>query len=362
MSRGWWIPILAAGVVAHAASFDCAKVKTPQEKAICASPELSAADDQMAEAYRAVLAAAAPEMTAMVRNGQRAWIREMAVKCPSGASASLMESATSLDGCLRDFEDSRTKALQHMVTKEGGVTFIWQSITLTAPDSKDNIPSAGEAKPGFGTMSASWPQSSAATPEWKAWNLAIRTAAQEMAARAHVGQGARWDPGWAQDMDEQVSVSIGIVTNTLVTATVSSTWYGHGAAHENEDFMELNWLLNESHELRSSDVFRTGSGWDRVMADRCLEALNKQAGEDLRNQWLPSYFEKMLHDIVNTPSRWQLNASGLTITFEQGTVTCRACEADPVTIPWAELKPLLNPGFAIPTGRAASEAATAMNR
>ena len=40
------IPFLLC-VLAHAASFDCTKAKTAQEKAICGTPALSAADDQI---------------------------------------------------------------------------------------------------------------------------------------------------------------------------------------------------------------------------------------------------------------------------------------------------------------------------
>ncbi len=36
----------------HAASFDCAKARLPEEKAICASPELSRMDDQLGHVYR----------------------------------------------------------------------------------------------------------------------------------------------------------------------------------------------------------------------------------------------------------------------------------------------------------------------
>ena len=51
------LPFLVCAL-AHAASFDCTKAKTAQEKAICGTPALSAADDQMAAAYSAWLAAA----------------------------------------------------------------------------------------------------------------------------------------------------------------------------------------------------------------------------------------------------------------------------------------------------------------
>ena len=47
------ILLLALGFagMAAAASFDCAKAASPAEKAICADPELSAADEGLAEFY-----------------------------------------------------------------------------------------------------------------------------------------------------------------------------------------------------------------------------------------------------------------------------------------------------------------------
>jgi uncharacterized protein len=49
--RNIWLVLLLSGSMAHAASFDCTKAKTPLEKAICALAKLSVADDQMATAY-----------------------------------------------------------------------------------------------------------------------------------------------------------------------------------------------------------------------------------------------------------------------------------------------------------------------
>jgi uncharacterized protein len=59
--------LLLASGAAQAASFDCDKAKTPQEKAICASPGLSQADENMAAAYKDVLAAVPREITTEVR-------------------------------------------------------------------------------------------------------------------------------------------------------------------------------------------------------------------------------------------------------------------------------------------------------
>ena len=350
------IAALTASLAAHAASFDCARARTPQEKAICASPRLSAADETLAAAYKAVLAVAPPDAAAEIRAGQRNWLRRMAAKCAPWSARDVVLSeapADSLTDCLLGDYAYRTAELNHMVLREGGVTFVWRTITLTAKDSPDSPGGSGTiAKPGYGTVTATWPETNDGTPQWKAWNKAIETITQTMAARADVPPGAKWDPAWAEDMDEQVTTSIDLVTATLVSATVFNNWYGHGAAHGNTSFIQLNWQPKEGRELRADDVFRADSGWDKVLAARCLESLNRQTGEDLRAQWQPGYLDKALHDAVVEPSSWTVDADGLTITFEQGSIACHACDAGPVTIPWATIKPLLNPAFVPPTERA----------
>src|ERR1035441_9145383 len=114
MQTGWCILLVFASGIAHAASFDCAKAKTPQEKAICASSSLSAADEQMAAAYRAVLAAAPSEMREEVRTDQRNWLRFIALRCNTANSTS----SAVLSGCLQVYYDWWTKQLRQMVRSE----------------------------------------------------------------------------------------------------------------------------------------------------------------------------------------------------------------------------------------------------
>ncbi|MEI7608925.1 MAG: lysozyme inhibitor LprI family protein [Rhodospirillaceae bacterium] len=73
-------PVLALAIPcgqAGAASFDCAKAGTPLEKAICANPKLSALDDELAGAYRAALTRLGEPGAAILRSGQRRWLKEL---------------------------------------------------------------------------------------------------------------------------------------------------------------------------------------------------------------------------------------------------------------------------------------------
>ena len=252
MGKGWLIVLLLTGVAAaNAASFNCAQAVTPQERAICASPELSAADDRMAGAYRDLLAAAPAGMRPELRDGQREWLRELAEKCRDG------EPSSDLSSCLRDTLDSRTKALQGMVLHAGGVTFVWRSFTLAAPKqsvtptaAKDSPDNPGHDNPGLGKLEASWPQAIVDTPQWKVWNHAVEAEARKMASQGKTGSGQTWPKTWDADMDITVGASVGLVTDQLVTLAMNEFSYSHGAAHPNNDSIQFNWLLKQQRELR----------------------------------------------------------------------------------------------------------------
>lgn len=69
--------LASAGIVwsgaAGAASFDCANAATPAEKAICADPALSKADDELAAAYKTARGATLDP--ASLRRAQREWLQ-----------------------------------------------------------------------------------------------------------------------------------------------------------------------------------------------------------------------------------------------------------------------------------------------
>lgn len=340
--------LLLAGNAALGASFDCAKAQTPQEKAICDSPELSAADDRMAAAYRAVLAVAPQEWISEVHDDQGLWIRKMADGCPSKG----LEPSTELTVCLLADEDSRAKELQHMILRESGVTFVWRSVHLSATADPGAEPIPGRPDPDPGTLHASWPQTKAGSPEWHAWNAAIEVAAYDLATETNGGpQPANGKPNWVVDpgMDIEVTVSLDAVSAQLATATIENNWYGHGAAHPNLNFTQLNWMLKEKREMKPEDIFRPNSGWETFLKNRCEKQvaaqLREEVGEDdptVKN--LPT----ALYKIVRNPRSWELDGNGLEFSFEPYEVACRACTPDPVKISWAELKRYLQPGFVIP--------------
>jgi uncharacterized protein len=345
MIRAKWLLICCSTtVVAHAASFDCKKASTPQEKAICGSPDLSAADDRMAAAYKNLLSGIPADMVSDVRSEQREWVKGLAKDCADDGK--MVE-------CLGKKYKTRIEVLQGMLVHQGGVVFVMRDITLLSPDSaadKANMPAGEEENPGFGTLNASWPQAIGpkevvATPEWRAWNTAVERAAQSMATNEKPEQNSRWKKEWADGVEADLTATLQNVGQGRVSVHLENDIMGHGAAHPNESWMSFHWLLKEQREMKADDVFKPGSGWKRLVDARCVAALKKQfsdqggAYDDL---------EKNVAGVTGSPRNWEMDGKGLTIVFPEYSVSPRVEPADPVTIPWSALQPFLSPGFIRP--------------
>jgi len=87
---------LVAPAAAHAASVDCARAASAGEKRICADPQLSSLDENVAVEYRGALAAA--PLPFAVREDQRRWIAEVRDKATTNGDlrTALVDRATQL--------------------------------------------------------------------------------------------------------------------------------------------------------------------------------------------------------------------------------------------------------------------------
>lgn len=336
---------LAVPMTAQSPGFDCGKAASPQEKAICASPELSKADAAMSAAYKAWLDAAPESWQSAIRESQRVWLRERTLSCKtSDASHPLSE-------CLLGMDESRAKALQGMVQRRNGIPFVWRPLTFTAPDSPDVAKMMREnGQPDYGTVTVSWPTALIFTPNLRAWN-------QEMADAANSTDSpdgkhkTRFRKASAVDQDVDVTVTLNTVSSNLISASIARYEYGHGAAHPNHGVTQFNWWLKDKRHLTGSDIFRSRIHWSNELYKRVDAYLHKTLdsdGQSYESFSQPGEMKKTVQKLVADPSRWQIDGNGITIVFNPYEVACYACTPEPFTMSWESLKPLLNPSFQIP--------------
>jgi len=72
------LAVLALASPAAAQSFDCAKAASADTKAVCASGELSALDDEMAALYNDIMSHALMGVQGETRDSQRAFLKTRA--------------------------------------------------------------------------------------------------------------------------------------------------------------------------------------------------------------------------------------------------------------------------------------------
>ena len=103
--------VLAFSSLAQAASFDCAKASSRSEKQICADPQLSKLDEDMARAFQAVRGRLSADASKLFVSGQRAWLRFQSSYCFVDASGKPAQAAESL-ACQIDLYKSRIVSLE----------------------------------------------------------------------------------------------------------------------------------------------------------------------------------------------------------------------------------------------------------
>lgn len=107
---------------AHAASFDCAKAKTRAEKVICADPQLSKLDEELATAYRAALTVWGGRIADYVKMTQRGWMGGRALTPPGISGGGIMcDDDAQRVTCLRSLYTNRIAILKSPGFRFGGI-------------------------------------------------------------------------------------------------------------------------------------------------------------------------------------------------------------------------------------------------
>jgi uncharacterized protein len=333
--------LLTQGIGMRAASFDCRKAVQPQEKAICTDDSLGKADEEMSGAYQLALGRVSVAAAAAMRDDQRMWLRWLDTVCSTATSTD----ATKLAACMVGPYRERVEELEKAVNLRGDVVFYTRSVYLAAPVKDEESAGAGASFPGFGTVSASWLQADSHEVVWTSWNAAAARWARE--AFGNDDPHTPWSDKLVVGADENISTTLGQVTPEILSVEVEDDSMGHGAAHPNESWEHLHWLRAQQRELRAGDVFKEGTPWKRMLAQRCWTSILHELGAD--GLLITGPTAKELVAVVGSPRDWTFDADGLTISFPEYSVSPRAFPAPDVTVPWKVLQPYLV--AASPVGR-----------
>jgi uncharacterized protein len=333
------VAVVMQGLAARGASFDCRKAVQPREKAICANASLGQLDERMSAAYFQELRGVSEAAGSLMRDDQRLWLRWLGTVCEARSAGDPQRLAGCLEGPYRE----RADELQKMTTRRGDLLFYGRAVYLAAPVKDAESAGASANFPGFGTVTARWPQADSHDPEWAEWNAAMALWAREM----FDGKNGPWTPALVTGADESIFTAVEQLTPAMISVYLQDDSMGHGAAHPNSSWKHIHWLRSARRELQPGDVFQEGSAWRQALAERCWAALQQKLGT--QGLLIKGATARELLTVVGSPRDWTFEAGGLTVSFPEYSVSARAFPAPDVTVPWSVLRPYL--AAASPVGR-----------
>lgn len=315
--------VLLLGSPVEAASFNCAKAQTSIEHAICDNPALSAADEEMAAAYKQMHQGLTEEEFKLVRQDQRDWLRYVARYCTDDAEPlkGRYDEAGSL--CLKDQFVWRTEVLQP-ITNAQGYRFYRTGGYEVALDINEDF--AGNHPVGSVVFSSLRLAGSGELARYFNMHIATRHARPDSLI-AFEGGG-----------DEIHTASILSISSRLISIEIADWGYNHGAAHGYGSVFYDHFLTKEKRPLAASDIFDNAQ-W--------LPLLDAIVVAQLREGEFDEYIWEDLTSVDDTladPQNWRFDAGGLTIQFQTYGIGPYVIGAPTVTVGWDEIEHLLAAG------------------
>lgn len=328
--------LLLFAPVAQAASFDCAKATSSFEHAICDHPDLSKADETLAQAYATALGGLSKPAADEVKAAQHNWLDYAGKACSDDAQPLSGKHNDDQAQCLLSTINDRVRALEASRMLGGYRFYPFERYLIEKDDTAEADSFNKVATKHYETVLIDSPDD-------------VATAFNDMIEQGRIdrdkdtggdGNPALFEKGTDQlatgdvtdDIDIQTTVSS--VTSYRITLSTTESWYGHGAAHPNYSLGYQHFLVSEKRALEASDIFQ-GDGWQDKLGKLVLDKVKADLGED--------YFPDSEADMpkwVADPSRWDFSQQGLIIQFNPYEVAAYAMGAVTVTIPWMQLSDL----------------------
>lgn len=318
---GGLLVLLVGMSAAQAASFDCAKAATPFETAICADPELSAADDLLAVAYQTAIGGLSKAALAEVQKTQRAWLDYAQKSCTDDAQLPKGPYNEDQVACLKGAYSARMRRLEQ--------SRMWDGLRFYGIESYGVIPDTTAEPDAFNKVATR----EAGAPR-------IDGTGEEAQAFADFVEANT--PPLVEDQDEtsdvQRSSNVINVSASLISLEINDWWYGHGAAHGNYTITYAHFLRGEKRALVAEDIFEA-EGWQGGVGDLAVAALQRSVDGGI---WEDA--SEAAKAAAADPTRWSFSSEGLEITYQPYEVTAYAFGAPKITLSWTELTPYLKAG------------------
>jgi len=279
------VTMFSAALPAQAASFDCAKAAGALEKAICASTQLAAQDEEITVAYRHLLGSVSSPWDELVKKSQREWLRARSAEMADLKGRELEEA---LQASMRN----RLDALNGALIKQNGMHLLALDRAVMQKVAPDRVAYAQGQQQVTQTSSLLYVLDD--VPGAKRFNALIdKSFAQTLDATA------------TAEGEYDLSAELNFASPELVSVSVSSSEFGFGAAHPVAGIRQLNFLLAEGRVLRVHDLF-TGRGHEDLILRNATQAFAEAGLKPLASV-------REARALLLDPRNWALDGRGLTV-------------------------------------------------
>lgn len=318
--------VVAAPEASLGASFDCHHATSSSEQLICGNSRLSDLDGRLGKLYQERSAALSESGAIRLRDSQRNWLHFVAVVCdvPKEAATKWDNSAS----CMERRYSERLQDLAKVGVRIGPYVFNRVDAYTSKPAPERDFGSV----PGFNFQHVAFPQIdtpvSAGTETWN------RRAEKSLPIQTYcAGFG-----------DDEIDYDVKYVNHEVISVLWSMSSYCHGTPHGMYGLRSDNTVIAPTlRPLSERDIF--GSTTDlSVGLKQLLEKALHESG------WTPpgdQDWKNIVEDMMQSRN-WVLTQDGLQINFGDSAGGCYACDPPPITVRWADLKPLQKQGALVP--------------
>jgi uncharacterized protein YecT (DUF1311 family) len=311
------LPLSWASAAWAQASFDCSKAASASEKAICANPNLAAADTAMGQAFTVLLKKLAPAQQMALKADQRSWVTNRDGGCFDKKDDALTQ-------CLL----AATQMRQHYLAGEGdnGSAGAPSLLPAYVVESRKNAYEITLAYPQF------------APPTGVKFNAAVR---DPIFGKNAVAEYKQPGPGAAAGTGNfyQVSYDTTYLDPHLAAVTLQFADFA-GGAHPNSWRVAMLWNPAADTALALADFLA-----DPATGVPAISALCKAQAR--QQDW--GLFDNPDFDtVVKDTKSWAVDKDGVTIMFDPYSVTPYVAGPHDCRLAYADLKDLLKPGGPLP--------------
>lgn len=147
-------------------------------------------------------------------------------------------------------------------------------------------------------------------------------------------------PEGSMGSDLNVSYTVALAQDDLISVEFEVGDYYQGAAHPNSYSEVLNYDLKNGKQLKLADLFKPGAKFIQAIATYCIADLKKQ-GKD--KGLLDEEIERGASASPKNYQSWTITKRGLGINFDSYQVGPYAAGPQFVLVPYSALKDLINP-------------------